>query len=69
MPTADLTLHLGPGADRPPGPWVLGVVRSRVAADGYALEDGELWAPGRRAAGDEPAAAPRAHSPGFVTIR
>ena len=45
MPTADLTLHLGPGADRPPGPWVLGVVRSRVAADGYALEDGELWAP------------------------
>jgi hypothetical protein len=45
MPTADVTLHLGPGADRPPGPWVLGVVRSRVAADGYVVEDGELWAP------------------------
>jgi acyl-CoA thioesterase len=45
MPTADLTLHLAPAARRPRGPWALGVVRSRAAADGYAVEDGELWTP------------------------
>jgi acyl-CoA thioesterase len=45
MPTADLTLHLAPAAGRARGRWVLGVVRSRVAGDGYAVEDGELWAP------------------------
>jgi len=44
MPTTDLTLHYGarPAAA---SPWVLGVFRTRRAADGYALEDGELWAP------------------------
>jgi acyl-CoA thioesterase len=45
MPTADLTVHLAPPRDRPPGPWALGVVRGLIAADGYAVEDGELWAP------------------------
>jgi acyl-CoA thioesterase len=45
MPTADLTLHLAPAARRARGRWALGVVRSRVAGDGYAVEDGELWTP------------------------
>lgn len=42
MPSTDITLHYA-GAVRTTSPWVLGVVRNRFAADGYALEDGELW--------------------------
>ncbi|HEV2999901.1 MAG TPA: thioesterase family protein [Solirubrobacteraceae bacterium] len=43
MPSADVTLHFAPGPP-PDDPWVLLAVRSRFAAEGYALEDGELWA-------------------------
>lgn len=42
MPTTDLTLHYG-ARPADPGEWVLGVFRTRRAADGYAVEDGELW--------------------------
>jgi acyl-CoA thioesterase len=41
MPSAEIALHyVDPVSD---DPWVLGVVRNRVAGDGYAVEDGELW--------------------------
>jgi acyl-CoA thioesterase len=43
-PTIDLTVHfrtpLGPAEDR--GPW-LGLFRTRLAADGFMEEDGEVW--------------------------
>jgi acyl-CoA thioesterase len=29
-------------------PWLLGAVRTTHAADGYAIEDGELWTPDGR---------------------
>jgi acyl-CoA thioesterase len=47
MPSTDITLHFAPPAEAD-GPWVLAVVRNRFAAGGYALEDGELWAPDGR---------------------
>ena len=46
VPTIDLTVHLRAGLPRPDvGEWCLGVFRSRVAAEGFVEEDGELWAP------------------------
>jgi acyl-CoA thioesterase len=46
VPTVDLTVHLR--AQLPPAPardddWYLVSFRSRVAAEGFAEEDGELW--------------------------
>ena len=46
MPSTDITIHYAdPVSD---GPWVLARVRNRVASDGYAIEDGELWSPDGR---------------------
>jgi acyl-CoA thioesterase len=42
MPTVELAVHLAEGADGT-ATWVLAVLRHRTCADGYALEDGELW--------------------------
>ena len=46
MPSAEIALHYADPAS--PGPWVLAVLRNRVARDGYAVEDGELWSPDGR---------------------
>jgi acyl-CoA thioesterase len=48
MPSSDITLHLASFPDSVASPWVLGVVRSTLVQDGYAVEDGELWSPGGR---------------------
>jgi acyl-CoA thioesterase len=45
IPSAEIALHYAPGLTAASGQWVLGVFRSRTAADGYCVEDGELWAP------------------------
>ena len=45
MPSTDITLHFAGAPRAPRGEWVLGVFRNRVAGDGYAVEDGELWTP------------------------
>jgi acyl-CoA thioesterase len=45
-PTIDLTIHFRatlPLADATPQSWTLGVFRSRVAKEGFAEVDGELW--------------------------
>lgn len=42
MPSAEIALHFAPRR-RTRSPWVLGRVRNRFAAEGYAVEDGELW--------------------------
>lgn len=46
MPSAQIDLHYADPAGE--GPWVLARVRNRVAREGYAIEDGELWAPDGR---------------------
>ena len=45
MPSTDITLHFAGAPRAPRGEWVLGVFTSRVAEEGYAVEDGELWTP------------------------
>ena len=47
MPSTDITLHFSaqPWSE---SPWVLAAVHNRFAGDGYAVEDGELWAPDGR---------------------
>jgi acyl-CoA thioesterase len=45
MPSTDITLHFSGAPRAPRGEWVLGVFRNRLAAEGYAVEDGELWTP------------------------
>jgi acyl-CoA thioesterase len=47
LPSVEIALHY---ADTAPSdsPWVLAVARNRVARDGYAIEDGELWTPDGR---------------------
>jgi acyl-CoA thioesterase len=46
IPSAEIALHFAAGGLEPASsPWLLGVVRSRAAGDGYATEDGELWTP------------------------
>ena len=47
MPSTDITLHFSP-QPWSESPWVLGAVHNRFAGDGYAVEDGELWAPDGR---------------------
>jgi len=50
IPTVDLTVHLRAGpvvlAGLDPEAHVLCVFRSRLLADGYLEEDGEIWSPG-----------------------
>jgi acyl-CoA thioesterase len=49
VPTIDLTVHFRaelPQPDMGPGDHVLATFRSRVAAQGFVEEDGELWSPG-----------------------
>jgi hypothetical protein len=49
LPTIELALHFAPAVAAPePSGWVLGVFRTRLAAAGYAVEDGELWDRRRR---------------------
>ena len=43
MPSTEIALQFASAWT--PGPWVLGVFRSRFAGDGHAVEDGELWTP------------------------
>lgn len=46
MPTIDLTVHFRtplPEKSREPGAFLLGVYRTRLAADGYAEEEAEIW--------------------------
>lgn len=45
MPTVELSLQFADIAAAARSPWVLGVFESVFAADGYAVEDGELWTP------------------------
>jgi acyl-CoA thioesterase len=47
LPSTEIALHY---ADVTPydSPWVLAIVRNRVAREGYAIEDGELWSPDGR---------------------
>ncbi|MBI5105733.1 MAG: thioesterase family protein [Solirubrobacterales bacterium] len=47
MPTVELSVHYAAAPDPAPE-WVLADVRNRRTADGYAVEDGELWAPDGR---------------------
>ena len=42
MPSTEIAVHFAPQR-RTESAWVLGRVRNRFAAEGYALEDGELW--------------------------
>jgi acyl-CoA thioesterase len=44
MPTVELSVHYA-ATQASDDPWVLGVFRTAIAADGYASEDGELWTP------------------------
>jgi acyl-CoA thioesterase len=48
MPSTDITVHFADLAASERSPWMLGVFRTRLAADGYAVEDGELWTPDAR---------------------
>ena len=45
MPSTDISLHFSGAPRAPRGEWVLGVFRNRLAGEGYAVEDGELWTP------------------------
>jgi len=45
MPSTDITIHFAELEAAAHSPWLLGVFRTRLAADGYAIEDGELWTP------------------------
>lgn len=46
-PTIDLTIHFRavPRAGTSPGAWALAMFESRVGADGFFEEDGEIWSP------------------------
>ena len=48
IPSSEITIHFADLASAGPSPWVLGVFRTSYAADGYAIEDGELWTESRR---------------------
>ncbi|MGI5469998.1 thioesterase family protein [Streptomyces sp. CA-132043] len=42
-PTVDMTLHYAPGAETPPAsPWALCRIRTRRAANGWAVDDSEV---------------------------
>lgn len=46
MPTVELSVQLADVGAAAASPWVLGVFTNVDAADGYAVEDAELWTPG-----------------------
>jgi acyl-CoA thioesterase len=48
IPSVEIAVHFAPAVAHDNGPWVLAVLRNRFAAEGYAVEDGELWTPGGR---------------------
>lgn len=43
IPTVEFTAHLLPAVHRAPSPWVLARMQTVVAAEGYAVDDCELW--------------------------
>lgn len=45
MPSSEITIHFADTAAATASPWLLGAFRTRRAAEGYAIEDGELWTP------------------------
>jgi acyl-CoA thioesterase len=47
LPSAEIAIHYGDTAPSD-SPWVLAVARNRLARDGYAIEDLELWTPDAR---------------------
>ena len=47
MPSAEIAVHYA-STETHPSPWVLAVARNRIAGDGYATEDSELWTPDGR---------------------
>lgn len=46
MPSVEIAVHVPPAPAVLDERWVLGVFRNGVTADGYVIEDGELWTPG-----------------------
>ncbi|HWH30574.1 MAG TPA: thioesterase family protein [Mycobacteriales bacterium] len=46
VPTVDLTVTLGPGPAAPG--WTLVRIRTRTAADGWCVDDSDVWAPDGR---------------------
>lgn len=45
IPTVELSIHFGTLAPALRSPWLLLAIENVVAADGWAVEDGELWTP------------------------
>jgi acyl-CoA thioesterase len=45
IPSLEIALHFADLDAATDNPWVLGVFRTRHAAGGFAVEDGELWTP------------------------
>jgi acyl-CoA thioesterase len=48
MPSTEIAVHFAELGAMTQSPWLLGAVRTTHAADGYAIEDGELWTPSGR---------------------
>jgi acyl-Coa thioesterase superfamily protein len=48
MPSVEIALHFADLSAAAKSPWLLADLRTTYAADGYAIEDGELWTPGAR---------------------
>jgi acyl-CoA thioesterase len=48
MPSTEITVHFVEVPASARSPWVLADLRTVHAADGYAIEDGELWTPDGR---------------------
>lgn len=46
IPTVELTAHLLPALDTTTSPWVLARMQTVVAAEGYSVDDCELWSEG-----------------------
>jgi acyl-CoA thioesterase len=45
VPTTEMSVHLADVAAAARDPWLLGRFRTGHVADGYVIEDGELWTP------------------------
>jgi acyl-CoA thioesterase len=46
IPSLDIAVHFAPLPPPEPGAWVLGDFRHVDSADGFVVDDGELWTPG-----------------------